>query len=214
MPLEKSAITNAKLPATEPTVFAIDDDADLLKSLRELGRSVGLRVAPFLTADDFLQQLDLASPGCIVTDLRMPKMDGLTLQQRLLEREVDLPIIFLTGFSEVPAAVQALKAGAFDFIEKPFRPTDLLAKINAAITLNAEKRMQLVAQAAVRLGFESLSPREREVTSLLVSGKSNKQISAELKISLTTVDFHRHNIFGKLKVENAVQLARLYDACN
>ena len=193
------------------TVFVVDDDEQVRRSIDQLGRSVGLNVVAFASADEFLKSVSDDATGCLVTDVRMPGMNGLDLQAQLNESGFCLPVIVITGYAEVPMAVQALKAGAFDFIQKPFRPQALGEGIQRAIQSDAqqvERRRQL---REIRVRLASLSPRENELLKLLVGGKTTKRIAAELNISLTTVDFHRNNILRKMNVENLVELTRAVD---
>lgn len=193
------------------TVFVVDDDEQVRRSIEQLGRSVGLNVVAFASADEFLQCVTGDATGCLVTDVRMPGMSGLDLQIRLTESGFRLPVIVITGYAEVPMAVQALKAGAFDFIQKPFRPQALVEVIQRAIESDAKHQEQKQQLREIRGRLESLSPREREVLKLLVDGKTTKRISSELGISLTTVDFHRNNILRKMCVDNLVELTRAID---
>lgn len=195
------------------TVFVVDDDTQVRRSIEQLGRSVGLNVVTFASASEFLScNLD-AAVGCLVTDVRMPGMNGLELQTYLIKSGFRLPIIVITGYAEVPMAVEALKAGAFDFIQKPFQPQALVEVIQRAIELDAKHRSQKKLLSEIRSRLTSLSPRESEVLKLLVSGKTTKRIAARLKIGPTTVDFHRNNILGKMCVENLVELTRAIDLC-
>jgi len=190
------------------TVFVVDDDEQVRRSIEQLGRSVGLNVAAFASADEFLKSVSDDVAGCLVTDVRMPGMNGLDLQRRLAESGFCLPVVVVTGYAEVPMAVQALKAGAFDFIQKPFRPLALVEVIQRAIEADAKHRKQRQQVREIRTRLASLSLRESEVLKLLASGKTTKRISAQLNISLTTVDFHRNNILGKMRVDNLVELTR------
>lgn len=151
--------------------------------------------------------------GCLVTDVRMPGLNGLDLQAQLNKSNFPLPIIVITGYAEVPMAVQALKAGAFDFIQKPFRPQALVEVIQKAIESDAKKGERKRELQEIRERLASLSPRENEVLKLLVGGKTTKRIASRLNISPTTVDFHRNNILGKMCVENLVELTRVVDLC-
>jgi len=170
-----------------------------------------LNVVTFASASEFLN-CDLGDvTGCLVTDVRMPEMNGLEFQTHLMKSDFRLPIIVITGYAEVPMAVQALKAGAFDFIQKPFQPSVLVEVIQRAIELDAKQRNQKEQLSEIRSRLASLSPRESEVLKLLVGGKTTKRIAARLKISPTTVDFHRNNILGKMCVDNLVELTRAID---
>lgn len=192
-------------------VFVVDDDPQVRRSIEQIGRSVGLTVLTFASADEFLKSNIANVTGCLVTDVRMPGMNGLELQRQLVESGFPLPIILITGYAEVPMAVQAIKAGAFDFIQKPYRPQALVEVIQRAIALDASHGKQRRLLREIRSRLASLSPRESEVLELLVSGKTTKRIAAALNISPTTVDFHRNNILGKMCVDNLVELTRVVD---
>ena len=202
-------------PLAQPagTVFVVDDDEQVRRSIDQLVRSVGLNVVAFASADKFLKSVPADAAGCLVTDVRMPGMDGLDLQRGLSESGFSLPVIVITGYAEVPMAVQALKAGAFDFIQKPFRPQALVEVIQRAIESDNQRRERQRQVREIRARLARLSPRESEVLELLVSGLTTKRISAHLNISLTTVDFHRNNILGKMGVDNLVQLTRAVNLC-
>ncbi|MBC8356070.1 MAG: response regulator transcription factor [Planctomycetes bacterium] len=207
---ETESTRGASLPGT---VYVVDDDAQVRRSIEQLGRSVGLEVSVFASADEFLKNNWDDVTGCLVTDVRMPGMNGLELQRRLADSAFPLPIVVITGFAEVPMAVQALKAGAFDFIQKPFRPQALVEVIQRAIELDKTRRMQRKQVSEIRERLKTLSPREREVLMLLVEGSTTKRIASRLSISLTTVDFHRNNILRKMEVDNPVELTRAVDLC-
>ena len=193
------------------TVFVVDDDTQVRRSIEQLGKSMGLNVVTFASASEFLR-CDLGDvTGCLVTDVRMPEMNGLEFQSHLMKSGFRLPIIVITGYAEVPIAVQALKAGAFDFIQKPFQPRALVEVIQRAIELDAKQRDQKEQLSEIRSRLANLSPRELEVLRLLVGGTTTKRIAARLKISSTTVDFHRNNILGKMCVDNLVELTRAID---
>lgn len=190
------------------TVFVVDDDEQVRRSIEQLGRSVGLTVVTFDSAGSFLQT-DLEDVvGCIVTDVKMPEMSGLELQQRLIETGVELPLIVVTGVADVQMAVQALKCGAFDFIEKPFSPQAIIEVMQRAIESHAAEHARNKRRADTHSKLASLSERETEVLQHLVAGKTTKRIAARLGISLTTVDYHRNNILEKMGVENLVELTR------
>ncbi len=190
------------------TVFVVDDDEQVRRSIEQLGRSVGLHVVAFESADAFLQT-DLSDVvGCIVTDVNMPGMTGLELQTELNRGGVHLPLIVITGVAEVKMAVQALKCGAFDFIEKPFPPQTLIEVMQRAIHVHATDRESIIQRAEIASRIAKLSDREMEVLDYLVSGSTTKRIAKRLKISLTTVDYHRNNILEKMNVDNLVELTR------
>lgn len=211
MKTQTDEVQNSADAHAKGTVFVVDDDTQVRRSIEQLGKSVGLNVVTFASASEFLN-CDLGDvTGCLVTDVRMPEMNGLEFQTHLMKSDFRLPIIVITGYAEVPMAVQALKAGAFDFIQKPFQPSVLVEVIQRAIELDAKQRNQKEQLSEIRSRLASLSPRESEVLKLLVGGKTTKRIAARLKISPTTVDFHRNNILGKMCVDNLVELTRAID---
>ena len=193
----------------EPTVFVVDDDPGVGDSISLLLRSVGLPAKIFLSANEFLEAYDPDKPGCLVLDVRMPGMSGLDLQDRLQEMESILPIIFVTAHGDVPMAVNAVKAGAVDFIQKPFRDQELLDKIQEALEVNARIRAERTNLAKIRSRLESLTPRETEVMGLVVAGKPNKNIARALGISQRTVEIHRARVMEKMKVRSLSMLVQL-----
>lgn len=197
------------MDAREPVVFVVDDDAGVLNALRILMRSVGLPVQTYSSAADFLEDFDKGAPGCLVLDVRMPGMSGMELQQKLAEMESSIPIIFITAHGDVPMAVEAVKAGAVDFIQKPFRDQELLDKIQNAIELDAIHRANQANLDEINARIDSLTPREREVMDLVVAGKLNKVIARELGISQRTVEIHRARVMQKMQVGTVSELVQL-----
>lgn len=194
---------------TEPTVFVVDDDPGVREGVRILLRSVQRNVELFPSAQAFLDSWDPARSGCVVLDVRMPGSSGLDLQAQLRSQGHDIPIVIITGHGDVPAAVQALKAGAIDFIEKPFSDQVLLDRIDQAIRVDARNRHARGARTAREKRLARLSPREREALDLLVAGKSCKQIAAEFGISHQAAAAHRSRIIEKMEVDNVVDLVKL-----
>jgi FixJ family two-component response regulator len=194
---------------TEPLVYVVDDDVAVLDAIRLLLRSVGLRAATYPSAADFLAAFDPEQAGCLVLDIRMPVMSGIELQERLLEMEAMIPIVFVTAHGDIPMAVQAVKAGALDFIPKPFRDQDLLDRVQEAIELDRQHRDELADLAALEERYASLTAREREVLELVVAGKANKVIAAELEISQRTVEIHRGRVMEKMRARSLPQLVRM-----
>jgi len=192
-------------------VFVIDDDPSMRESLKNLIRSVGLRAEAFGSADEFLGSKRLHGPGCLVLDVRMPGMSGLDLQKRMVEAGTDIPIIFLTGHADIPMSVQAMKAGAAEFLTKPVREQDLLDAIQQAL----ERDRAAVAKRAEvdDLGdrLDSLTPRERDVMRHVIAGLLNKQIAGELDMSETTVKIHRHHVMEKMRAGSLAELVRMAD---
>ncbi len=193
----------------EATVFVVDDDAAVRDSLDLLMRSVGLRVETYATAADFLAAYDAARLGCLVLDVRMPGMSGLELQEQLRARGATLPIVFLTAHGDVPMAVQAVKAGAMDFIQKPFRDQVLLDKVQHALEEHRRRYQANADHAEIVRRIASLSPREREVLEKVVEGKANKVIAADLGISQRTVEIHRARVMAKMQADSVSHLVQM-----
>ncbi len=196
---------------TEGLVFVVDDDAPLRESLKNLIRSVGLRVETFASAQEFLSSARPDVPGCLVLDVRLPGPSGLDLQKRMADAEMEIPIIFITGHGDIPMTVQAMKAGAVEFLTKPFRDQDLLDAIQQALERDRKVREQRAEIEGLRLRFASLTQREREVLALMVAGLLNKQIAGELGTSETTVKIHRHNVMEKVRAGSLADLVRMAD---
>ncbi|MBP7050171.1 MAG: response regulator transcription factor [Phycisphaerae bacterium] len=192
-----------------PVVFIVDDDEAICESLRLLIGDIGLEVRTFTSAREFLEKYDSSRLGCLVLDVRMSGMSGLELQSRLRELGHSIPTIIITGHGDVPMAVEAMKAGAMDFIEKPFRDQVLLDSIQKAIDLDLRIRRQHKERQDVQARIQHLTQREREVMDRLIAGKSNKTIAFDLGISQKTVDFHRANILEKVGCASVVELVRL-----
>lgn len=190
-------------------LFVVDDDDAMRRSLAYLFDSAGWRVAPFASAHDFLDRYDGHVPGCLVLDVRMPLMSGLELQQKLKERGVHLPIIFLTGHGDLPMAVQAMKTGACDFLEKPCKDQVLLDAVTRAVQRSIEDCRISTQSRAAQSALAALTAREREVAERMAVGKPSKIIARELGISDKTVQVHRHNAMEKLGVHSAAEIARL-----
>lgn len=194
------------LPAT---VFVVDDDDAVRDSLRLLLKSVGLPVALFASAQEFLQAYPADHPGCLVLDIRMPGMSGLELQRQLSLRGAIIPIVFITGHGDVPMAVDAMQHGAFDFLQKPFRDQDLVDRVQRAFEKDAAGRRALAEVGRIRERAESLSARERQVLGLVTSGKANKVIANELNVSPRTVEIHRARVMEKMEAPSLAALVRM-----
>lgn len=192
-----------------PTIFIVDDDAAVRDALKLLLRSVGQAVETFGSAQEFLDAYSEDRPGCLVLDIRMPGMSGLELQQKLNERHSILPIIFITGHGDVPMAVEAMQAGAVDFIQKPFRDQDLIDRINQALEKDSSNRAALGERNDIRRRLDTLTPREREVLDLVVHGKANKVIAGDLKLSQRTVEIHRARVMEKMQASSLAHLVRM-----
>ena len=195
----------------EGVVFVVDDDASLRESLEDLIRSVGLRVEAFASAQEFLGSQRLDVPGCLILDVRLQGLSGLELQKRLAEADIELPIIFITGYGDIPMTVQALKAGAVEFLTKPFRDQDLLDAIQQALALDRRARAQRAKLEELRSRYRSLTPREREVIALVVAGLLNKQIAGELGTSEAAVKVHRQHVMEKMGAGSLADLVRIAD---
>jgi FixJ family two-component response regulator len=193
----------------ESIVFIIDDDPLYRRSSERLVRSVGFSVQSFESARDFLSSRRPNVPSCLILDVRLPGLSGLDLQRELAEAGIHLPIIFVTGHGDIPMSVQAMKAGAVEFLTKPFRDQVLLDAIRHAIGRDQVARRQRARNADLRRRYESLNPREREVFKCLVSGMLNKQIADEIGTTERTVKFHRGNIMRKMQVKSLAELVRM-----
>jgi FixJ family two-component response regulator len=192
-----------------PTVFVVDDDASVREAVRSLLRSVGLRVETFGTAQEFLSSPCNSSPGCLVLDVRLPEIGGLELQHQLAQRNLHIPIIFITGHGDIPMSVRAIKAGALEFLTKPFRDQDLLDVVQQAIDQDRRARQQRAEIAELRQRYEGLSPREREVMALVARGLPNKQIAGTLGTSEATVKLHRGRSMQKMQAASLADLIRM-----
>lgn len=192
-----------------PTVFVVDDDPAMCESLKWLIESVNLSVETYPSANAFLDTYSADSPGCLVLDVRMPGMSGLELQEILVQRKVQLPVIIVTGHGDVPMAVRALKTGAMDFMEKPFNDQELLDRIQIAIEQDKKNRSDLARRTDVATRISRLSSREKEVMELIVSGNSNKVVAAHLNLSPKTVEVHRARVMEKLQAQSLPELVRL-----
>lgn len=196
--------------AREPSlVCVVDDDEAFRDSLRWLLESAGYRVAGFASAEPFLEAYRPGTGACLVLDVRMPGRSGLELQEEMNRRRYDLPTIFVTGHGDVPMAVTAVKRGAFDFIEKPFKDEELLALIEKAVAQDAASRHEHAQQLTTAARLAMLTPREREIMDLVVAGKKNKTIADELGISVKTVEIHRGRVMEKMGVDSVADLVRI-----
>jgi FixJ family two-component response regulator len=196
---------------TDAKVFVVEDDAPLRESLQDLMQSVGLRVAAFASAQEFLRSPRPDVPGCLVLDVRLPGLSGLELQKRMAEVGRDMPIIFITGHGDIPMTVQAMKAGAVEFLTKPFRDQALLDAIQQALARDRQAREQRAQSEALRRRYGALTPREREVMARVVAGLLNKQIAAELGTSEASVKVHRQHVMAKMGAASLAALVRMAD---
>ena len=191
------------------SVFIVDDDREVRDALRLLMESVGLRVECFESSQAYLDQFNPEKPGCLVLDVRMPGMSGLDLQARLAEERLCPPIIIVTGHGDVPMAVRAVQAGAMNFIEKPFNDQVLLDSVHRAIENDAQQRGDVSRLAEIEARFAKLTPREREVLELVVAGRRNKLIAADLGVSQSTVEAHRAKVMEKMEAGTLSELMRM-----
>jgi len=198
--------------AQDPVVFVIDDDTSMREALQSLFRSVGLRVEVFGSAPEFLQSKLPNVASCLVLDIRLPEVSGLDFQIELTEAGIHIPIIFMTGHGDIPMSVQAMKAGAVDFLTKPFRHQEMLQAVNRALAADRKRRTEEKTVSNLRVLFESLTPREREVLVLATAGLVNKRIAAELGVSEITVKVHRSHVMRKMQTRSLAQLARIVDS--
>jgi FixJ family two-component response regulator len=196
----------------EPIVLVIDDDLAIRESLTSLFRSVGLRVKVFGSAPELLQSDLPDAPSCLVLDIRLPGISGLDFQIDLANAGIHIPIIFMTGHGDIPMSVQAMKAGAVDFLTKPLRQQEMIHAVTRALAADQKRRAAEKTVSGLRLLYESLTPREREVLPLVTAGMMNKLIAAELGVSEITVKVHRGNIMRKMHTRSLADLARIADA--
>jgi FixJ family two-component response regulator len=195
--------------ASQPTVFVVDDDTSIRTALRRLFESVGLRVELFGSAPEFLQSRHPNIASCLVLDIRLPGVSGLDFQDVLAKADIRIPIIFMTGHGDIPMSVKAMKAGAVDFLTKPFRDQDMLDAVTSALARDRQRRETDKAVSDLRVLFDSLTPREQEVIGLVTAGLMNKQIAAELGVSEITVKIHRGHAMRKMQARSLADLVRM-----
>ena len=200
-------MTAAKIPSQ--VVFVIDDDASMRDAVSRLLNAVGLTVQTFASAREFLAGRLPDVPGCAVLDVRLPGLSGLDLQREMVERGIHSPVIFITGHGDIPMSVQAMKAGAVEFLTKPFRDQDLLDAVRLGIQLDRQGRKERAELAELRDGHRQLTPREREVMSLVVAGLLNKQIALRLGTSEKTIKIHRSHVMQKMRADSLADLVRM-----
>lgn len=195
-------------------VYIVEDDASFRKSMERLIRTLGFEVDTFESANSFLEKASIRHPGCLLLDVRLPDIDGLRLQQTLIEKGSKLPVIFMTGHGSIPMSVQAMKKGAIDFLPKPFKTEDLLSAITNAIKRNVQDVQEELQKRKINALIDTLTPREKEILRWIITGKLNKQIAYDLGITERTVKAHRSRIMQKTNVSSVAELVRLAEKVN
>ena len=202
------------MPEDNPTVLVVDDDPQIRDSIGQLLRSLGMETQLFASVSDFLKSDKPDGPTCLVLDVRLPGRSGLEFQRDLAAANRDIPIIFITGYGDIPMTVQAMKGGAIEFLTKPFRDQDLLHAVEAGLARDRARRASEKALAALRERFGSLSPREREIVIQVAQGRLSKQIANDIGISEGTVKVHRSNAMRKMNIRSLPELSRMIDKLN
>jgi FixJ family two-component response regulator len=195
----------------QPIVLVIDDDAPLREALSSLFRSVGLQVRTFGSAQEFLQSGAPDGPSCLVLDVRLPGLSGLDFQAELARANIHIPIVFMTGHGDIPMTVRAMKAGAVEFLPKPFRDQDMLDAVQIGLEQDRNRRKNAGDISKLKAAFDALTPREQEIMGYVTAGLMNKQIAGELKVSEITVKVHRGNVMRKMNAKSLAELVRMAD---
>jgi len=195
----------------KPTVFIVDDDASVREGVADLLRSVGLRVEAFASPQEFIDSKRANAHGCLILDVRLPGPSGLEFQRLLASSDIHLPIIFISGHGDIPMSVRAIKSGAIEFLTKPLHEQQLLDAVHTGIERDRARREEAGALAELRLRFETLTPREREILAHVASGQANKQIAAHLDLSEMTVKVHRSQVMHKMQAKSVIELVRMTD---
>ena len=196
----------------QPVVCIVDDDVSLCEALARLFRSVGLQVQVFGSAPDFLQSKLPDGPSCLVLDVRLPGLSGLDFQSELAKANIQIPIVFMTGHGDIPMTVRAMKAGAVEFLPKPFRDQDMLDAVQTGLERDRARRRSANDSSKLKAGFDSLTPREQEIMGFVTAGLMNKQIAGEIGVSEITVKVHRGNVMRKMGAKSLAELVRMADA--
>jgi len=197
---------------SSPVVFVVDDDRDVREGLKTLLESVGLRAQVFASTTEFLQSKRVEDVSCLILDVRLPGLSGLDFQSELSREQIAIPIIFITGYGDIPMTVKAMKAGAVEFLTKPVREQDLLDAVRVALNRDRTRRADNERLRDFRARYEALSPREREIMTLVCTGLMNKQVAAKMGVSEVTVKVHRHNLMKKMGAKSLAALVRIADS--
>jgi len=200
------------LAELQQVVFVVDDDSGLREALSSLFRSVGLQVKAYASAAEFLQSKRPDRPSCMVLDVRLPGLSGLDFQAELAKANIRIPIVFMTGHGDIPMTVRAMKAGAVEFLPKPFRDQDMLDAVQTGLEIDRDRRRHAAEISKLRVSFKTLTPREQEIMGLVASGLMNKQIAGEIGVSEVTVKLHRGNVMRKMEAKSLAELVRMADA--
>lgn len=207
----RSQLGSDPMKAEQPVVFVVDDDASVRAAVARALRTVGLEVESFGSTREFLQSKRPDAPGCIVLDVRLPGASGMELQRELMKSNINLPVIFISAHGDIPMSVRAIKSGAIEFLTKPLREQELIDAVSAGIERDRARRQEATFVAELQQRYNSLTPREREVLALVVSGRLNKQIAAQLELSEVTVKVHRSQVSRKMQAISLVDLVRMAD---
>jgi FixJ family two-component response regulator len=207
--IKGNALSSSQAGQAAPCIYVIDDDRSVRDALSSLFRSVGYKVQLFESTGEFMQAKRIDANSCLVLDIRLPGVSGLDLQSHLNREQIQIPIIFMTGHGDIPMSVRAMKAGAIDFLAKPFRDQDMLDAVTTAIERDRNRRDEAKVLANLRAAFATLTPRERQIMSLVTAGLMNKQVAGKLGLSEITVKIHRANVMRKMACQSLADLVRM-----